>query len=67
MLPAGRITEKTVELLGGLLEPDDIIIDGGNSFYKDDIRRAGKGSWLEGFLRLRTGFGGGSLDNRGCD
>ena len=40
MLPAGRITEETVERLGGLMEPDDIIIDGGNSFYKDDIRRA---------------------------
>ena len=40
MLPAGRITEETIEHLGGLLEPDDIIIDGGNSFYKDDIRRA---------------------------
>jgi 6-phosphogluconate dehydrogenase len=40
MLPAGRITGETVELLGGLLELDDIIIDGGNSFYKDDIRRA---------------------------
>jgi len=40
MLPAGRITEQTVERLGGLLAPDDIIIDGGNSFYKDDIRRA---------------------------
>jgi len=42
ILPAGRITEETVERLGGLLEPDDIIIDGGNSFYKDDIRRAKK-------------------------
>ena len=42
MLPAGRITEETVERVGGLLEPDDIIIDGGNSFYKDDIRRAKK-------------------------
>jgi 6-phosphogluconate dehydrogenase len=42
MLPAGRITEETVEDLSGLLEPDDIIIDGGNSFYKDDIRRAKK-------------------------
>jgi 6-phosphogluconate dehydrogenase len=40
MLPAGRITEETVGQLGGLLEADDIIIDGGNSFYKDDIRRA---------------------------
>jgi 6-phosphogluconate dehydrogenase len=40
MLPAGHITEETVGQLGGLLEADDIIIDGGNSFYKDDIRRA---------------------------
>ena len=40
MLPAGAITEETVESLGGLLSSDDIIIDGGNSFYKDDIRRA---------------------------
>ncbi len=42
MLPAGEITQETVEGLGGLLQPDDIIIDGGNSFYKDDIRRAKK-------------------------
>jgi 6-phosphogluconate dehydrogenase len=42
MLPAGRITEETVERLGGLLEADDIVIDGGNSYYKDDIRRAKK-------------------------
>ena len=42
MLPAGRITEETIEHLGVLLEPDDIVIDGGNSFYKDDIRRAKK-------------------------
>ena len=39
MLPAGQITEETVELLGDLLESDDTIIDGGNSYYKDDIRR----------------------------
>jgi 6-phosphogluconate dehydrogenase len=42
MLPAGRITEETVEHLAKLLGPGDIIIDGGNSFYKDDIRRAKK-------------------------
>jgi 6-phosphogluconate dehydrogenase len=42
MLPAGRITEETVEHLGSMLESGDIIIDGGNSFYKDDIRRAKK-------------------------
>ncbi len=40
MLPAGSITEQTIETLSGLLSHDDIIIDGGNSFYKDDIRRA---------------------------
>jgi 6-phosphogluconate dehydrogenase len=42
MLPAGRITEETVEQLGELLQADDIVIDGGNSFYKDDMRRAKK-------------------------
>jgi len=42
MLPAGAVTEEMVEHLGGLLGRDDIIIDGGNSFYKDDIRRAKK-------------------------
>jgi 6-phosphogluconate dehydrogenase len=40
MLPAGRITEETVQALAGLLGEGDIIIDGGNSYYKDDIRRA---------------------------
>jgi 6-phosphogluconate dehydrogenase len=40
MLPAGEITEKIIGQLATLLEPDDVIIDGGNSFYKDDIRRA---------------------------
>jgi 6-phosphogluconate dehydrogenase len=40
MLPAGEITETAVKQLGGLLEPGDVIIDGGNAFYKDDIRRA---------------------------
>jgi 6-phosphogluconate dehydrogenase len=40
MLPAGGSTEETIEMLAGLLSPGDIVIDGGNSFYKDDIRRA---------------------------
>ncbi|MEO8243050.1 MAG: phosphogluconate dehydrogenase (NAD(+)-dependent, decarboxylating) [bacterium] len=40
MLPAGKTTESTIEQLAGLLERDDIVIDGGNTFYKDDIRRA---------------------------
>jgi len=42
MLPAGRTTENAVDELTTLLAPGDIIIDGGNSFYKDDIRRAKK-------------------------
>jgi 6-phosphogluconate dehydrogenase len=40
MLPAGEITERTVMKLAELLSPDDVAMDGGNSFYKDDIRRA---------------------------
>jgi 6-phosphogluconate dehydrogenase len=40
MLPAGDITESMIVRLAGLLEPGDIVIDGGNTFYKDDIRRA---------------------------
>ena len=40
MLPAGRITEETIAHLGRLLSPGDTVIDGGNTFYKDDIRRA---------------------------
>ena len=40
MLPAGDPTETTVDELSRLAESGAIIIDGGNSFYKDDIRRA---------------------------
>jgi len=40
MLPAGSITEQTIEELGTLLSSDDIVIDGGNTFYKDDVRRS---------------------------
>ena len=42
MLPAGQTTDDTVDQLSDLLEAGDIIIDGGNTFYKDDIRRAKK-------------------------
>jgi 6-phosphogluconate dehydrogenase len=40
MLPSGEITENTITTLSGLLGKDDIVIDGGNTFYKDDARRA---------------------------
>ncbi len=39
MLPAGRIVDEHVAILSDLLEPGDIIIEGGNSRYQDDIRR----------------------------
>lgn len=40
MLPAGTITEHATHELASLLAPGDCLIDGGNSFYKDDRRRA---------------------------
>jgi 6-phosphogluconate dehydrogenase len=40
MVPSGEITEKTVEAVAAALEPGDAIVDGGNSYYRDDIRRA---------------------------
>ncbi|HMI95406.1 MAG TPA: decarboxylating 6-phosphogluconate dehydrogenase [Micropepsaceae bacterium] len=40
MLPAGAITEKMIEDVAALMEQDDIVIDGGNTFYRDDVRRA---------------------------
>ncbi|NNJ15857.1 decarboxylating 6-phosphogluconate dehydrogenase [Pseudomonas putida CSV86] len=40
MLPAGEPTEQTLAQLADLLDAGDVLIDGGNSFYKDDIRRA---------------------------
>jgi 6-phosphogluconate dehydrogenase len=42
MVPAGEITGSTVNELGGRMESGDAIIDGGNSYYRDDIRRAGE-------------------------
>jgi 6-phosphogluconate dehydrogenase len=40
MLPAGEITEATITQLADRLDADDVIVDGGNTFWKDDIRRA---------------------------
>ena len=42
MLPAGKPVDDTISQLKGLLDPGDTIIEGGNSYYKDDIRRAGE-------------------------
>ncbi len=40
MVPAGEPTEQTVMTLAEKMDPGDIIIDGGNSYFKDDVRRA---------------------------
>jgi 6-phosphogluconate dehydrogenase len=40
MLPAGEVTEKAVTELSTLMAAGDTLIDGGNTFWKDDIRRA---------------------------
>jgi len=42
MLPAGKVTEEKIAELAGLLERGDVLVDGGNTFYKDDSRRAGR-------------------------
>ncbi|THD60153.1 phosphogluconate dehydrogenase (NAD(+)-dependent, decarboxylating) [Phenylobacterium sp.] len=58
MLPAGQVTDDTVTTLSGLLTPGDIIVDGGNSFYKDDIRRA-KALTEKGIQYVDCGTSGG--------
>ena len=40
MVPAGQVTDDTVDALAALLQPGDTIVDGGNSNYKDTMRRA---------------------------
>src|SRR5579871_9332 len=40
MLPAGEVTEATINDLANILQSGDIVIDGGNSYFRDDIRRA---------------------------
>src|SRR5262245_27478482 len=40
MLPAGEATEGAVNELAELLDKGDVVVDGGNSYFKDDVRRA---------------------------
>jgi 6-phosphogluconate dehydrogenase len=58
MLPAGKPTESTIESLRALLSPGDVVIDGGNSFWRDDIRR-GAALAAEGLHYLDVGTSGG--------
>ncbi len=58
MVPAGGPTEETVQALGLALEPGDAVIDGGNSYYKDSVRRA-KALKAKGIFYLDVGTSGG--------
>ncbi len=58
MLPAGAPTDATIMALGEVLGPGDTIIDGGNTFYRDDIRRA-KALAAKGITYADVGTSGG--------
>jgi 6-phosphogluconate dehydrogenase len=64
MLPAGTITEQTVQELASTLSPGDVILEGGNSDYRESMRRA---SWLAGrgieFVDVGVSGGVWGLDN----
>ena len=67
MLPAGEATEQQLAEIVGLLSSGDIVVDGGNSNYKDSQRR---GAWLAqhgiGFMDAGTSGGVWGLDNGYC-
>ncbi len=67
MVPAGEVTDTAVRELKGLLAPGDVVVDGGNSFYRDSMRRAGE---LEAagirFVDCGTSGGVWGLDNGYC-
>jgi 6-phosphogluconate dehydrogenase len=58
MLPAGKITEATIETLSKLMQEGDVIIDGGNTFWQDDVRR-GKALKPRGIHYVDVGTSGG--------
>ncbi len=58
MLPAGEAVEGAIEGLRPLLSRGDIIVDGGNSYYKDDLRRSGELA-ASGIVYMDAGVSGG--------
>ncbi len=58
MLPAGRITETTIDTIAGVMQDGDVIIDGGNTFWQDDVRR-GKALKERGIHYVDVGTSGG--------
>ena len=67
MLPAGRITEQTIDTIAGVMQEGDVIIDGGNTFWQDDVRR-GKALKERGIHYVDVGTSGGvwGLDRGYC-
>jgi 6-phosphogluconate dehydrogenase len=67
MVPAGAPTESTITDLATRLSPGDLIVDGGNSRYKDDVRR-GQELGAKGLLYMDAGTSGGiwGLQNGYC-
>ncbi|MDN3274417.1 decarboxylating 6-phosphogluconate dehydrogenase [Frankia sp. RB7] len=67
MLPAGRITEQTIDTIAGAMQEGDVIIDGGNTFWQDDVRR-GKALMARGIHYVDVGTSGGvwGLDRGYC-
>lgn len=67
MLPAGTPTEQTIHDLASLLTPGDVVVDGGNTWYKDSERH---GAWVVkhglGFVDVGTSGGIWGLDNGYC-
>src|SRR5436305_10087306 len=59
MVPSGGPTEATVQKLAQYLQSGDAIIDGGNSYFKDDVRRANelKGTGIQHVAAGTTGGG----------
>lgn len=58
MIPAGKLIDDTIDLLLPLLKSQDIVVDGGNSYYRDSIRRAQKLA-EHGIKMLDAGVSGG--------
>jgi 6-phosphogluconate dehydrogenase len=67
MVPAGEPTESTIDTLAGLLARDDVIVDGGNTRWKDDVRR-GRSLAARGLHYVDAGTSGGvwGLQNGYC-
>ncbi len=58
MVPSGAVTDKTIEQLAGILQQGDIVIDGGNSYFRDSLRH-GEQLSAKGIHFLDIGTSGG--------